>query len=118
MGDEISWQVELEVKPGALNSFRALTSEMVASARGEPGVLNYERFISADGTRVHVYERYVDSAAAVTHLRMFERTFGGQFMGLVDRKRFTVYGSPSSELRGILDRFGATYLTPFDGSSQ
>lgn len=118
MGDEISWQVELEVRPGELNSFRALTSEMVASTRGEPGVLSYERFVSADGTIVHVYERYVDSAAAVAHLRTFERKFGGQFMGMVDRKRFTVYGTPSPELRGMLDGFGATYLTPCDGFSQ
>jgi quinol monooxygenase YgiN len=115
MGDQVSWQVELAVKPGALDNFRALTAEMVESTRGEPGVLSYERFVSADGQVVHVYERYADSAAAVAHLRTFVRKFGGRFVGLVDRKRFTVYGNPSAELKGILDEFGATYLEPFGG---
>jgi quinol monooxygenase YgiN len=80
MGEQVSWQVELAVKPGELDNFRALTEEMVESTRGEPGVLSYERFISADGQMVHVYERYVDSAAAVEHLRTFGRKFGAVYL--------------------------------------
>ena len=117
MGDQVSWQVELAIKPGELDNFRALTEEMVESTRGEPGVLSYERFVSADGTVVLVYERYADSAVAVAHLRTFGRKFGGRFVGMVDRQRFTVYGTPSEELRGMLDGFGATYLAPFGGFS-
>jgi quinol monooxygenase YgiN len=56
MGDQVSWQVELVVKPGELDNFRTLTEEMVECTRGEPGVLSYERFISKDGRVVHVYE--------------------------------------------------------------
>src|SRR5256885_2027123 len=100
MGEQVSWQVELMVKPGELDNFRTLTEEMVEATRGEPGVLSYERFVSEDGQVVHVYERYVDSAAAVAHLRTFQRKFRGRFVGMVDRKRFTVYGSPNAELRG------------------
>src|SRR5262245_41602914 len=117
MGNQVAWQVELAVKPGALESFRALTGEMVEATRGEPGVLSYERFVSADGTVVHVYERYADSAAAVAPLRRFEKTFGKRFVDLVDRTRFTVYGTPSAELCRMLDGFGATYLRPFGGFS-
>ena len=95
MDGQVAWQVELVIKSGALDDFRALTGEMVETTCGEPRVLSYERFISADGTVVHVYERYVDSAAAVAHLRMFERQFGRRFVDLVDRTRFTVYGTPS-----------------------
>ena len=68
MRGEVSWQVELTVKPGELDNFRALTREMVESTKGEPGVLIYERFISEDGKVVSAYERYADSAAAVAHL--------------------------------------------------
>ena len=118
MGDQVSWQVELAVKHGELDNFRALTEEMVESTRGEPGVLSYERFVSTDGQVVHVYERYADSAAAVAHLRTFGRKFGRRFVGMVERKRFTVYGTPSVELRGMLDEFGATYLEPFGGFSR
>jgi hypothetical protein len=54
----------------------------------------------------------------VEHLRAFEQQFGRRFVGLVDRMRFTVYGTPSAALREILDGFGATYLAPFGGFSR
>ena len=113
MSDQISWHAQLAVKPGQLDNFRALTTEMVESTRPVAGVLNYERFVSADGNFVHVYERYTDSAAAVAHLQWFTEIFSGRFMTMVDRTQFTVFGNPSDELRGLLDQFGATYLTPF-----
>ncbi len=115
MTTEVSWQVELAVKPGKLEDFRALTREMVESTRGEPGVLIYERFVSEDGKVVHIYERYADSAAALAHLRMLGEQFAGRFLGMVDRTRFTVFGTPSDAVRGVLDGFGATYLGPFGG---
>jgi quinol monooxygenase YgiN len=113
MGDQISWHVELAVKPGQFKNFQVLTGEMVESTRDELGVLNYERFVSDDGKFVHVYERYADSAAAVAHLRRFGKNFSERFLAMVDRTQFTVFGNPSDELRGLLDRFGVTYLRPF-----
>jgi hypothetical protein len=68
--------------------------------------------VSEDGQVVHVYERYADSASALAHLRTFAKRFGGRFLSMVDRTRFTVFGTPSDELKGILDGFGATYLRP------
>ncbi|MGE3536200.1 MAG: putative quinol monooxygenase [Candidatus Tectimicrobiota bacterium] len=118
MHKPIAWQVELAVRPGALDAFRALTVEMVAATRQEPGVLCYERFISPDGRLVHVYERYADSAAALAHLHAFARQFGTRFAALVERQRFTVYGTPSAELRALLDGFGARYLRLLDGFVQ
>ena len=112
MGDQVAWLVELAVKPGQLDDFRALTGEMVESTRSERGVLSYQRFVSEDGRSVHVYERYADSAAAVAHLRVFEQRFAARFAGMVDRRRFTVLGTPADELKRMLDRFGATYLRP------
>lgn len=113
MGDEVSWVVELTVKPGQLDNFRTLTGEMVEATRREPGALSYQRFVSEDGETVHVYERYADSAAAVLHLRTFESRFGRRFQEMVDRKRFTVFGIPTGELRAMLDRFEAAYCPPF-----
>jgi quinol monooxygenase YgiN len=109
---QVSWQVELAVKPGQLANLRALTGEMVEFTRGERGVLSYQRFVSEDGQSVLVYERYADSAAAVAHLRTFEQKFAARFAGTVDRRRFTVFGTPTDELKRMLDRFGATYLRP------
>jgi quinol monooxygenase YgiN len=117
LSEQVSWQVELAVKPGQLEKFRALTREMVEFTRKEPGALIYERYISADGSTVYVYERYADSAAAVAHLREFARVFGAAFSALVERRRFTVFGAPSDELKSILDGFDATYHALLDGFS-
>ena len=118
MGSEISWQVELAVKPGELGNLRALTRDMVAFARSESGVLVYERFVSEDGKTVYVYERFVDSASAVAHLMAFGKMFGERFAKMVERRWFRVYGTPSDELRRCLNQFGVTYLSPFDGFSR
>jgi quinol monooxygenase YgiN len=118
MGEPISWHVELAVKPGGLDAFRSLTDEMVDATRKECGVLIYERFLSADEQTVYVYERYVDSDAAVAHLRAFKAAFGRRFGQLVERKRFTVFGSPTAELIAIFDEFGATYASLLAGFSK
>ncbi len=113
MGKEVAWQVDLAVKPGQLEAFRALTGEMVEFTRREPGVLSYQRFISEDGNTVHVYERYADSTSGLLHLQDFGARFSKRFLLLVERRRFTVYGEPSPELRKVLDGLGAVYFAPF-----
>ena len=118
MYGEISWHVELAVKPKALETLRALTDEMVDFARGEEGVLVYERFVSEDRRTVHVYERFSNSATAKAHLEAFSSKFGERFGRLIERKQFVVFGTPSDALRSMLDGVGATeYLEPFTGFS-
>lgn len=118
MNNQISWQVELQIKPGQLDALRALTREMVESAKGESGTLTYERFISEDSQVVYVLERYIDSTAAVTHLKAFVSTYGERLAKTIDRKQFNVFGTPSVELKEVLDRFGAAYFSPFAGFSR
>jgi hypothetical protein len=43
-------------------------------------------------------------------LRNFERKFSERFLSMVERRRFTVYSTPTAELKQILDGFGAIYL--------
>jgi quinol monooxygenase YgiN len=118
MHTEVSWHVELAIKPGRLEDLRSLSDEMLAAARSEPGTLAYERFITADADRLVLYERYTDSAAAVSHLRAFGERFAARWGALIERKRFTVCGPASPELRAILDQFHPTYLAPFGGFSR
>lgn len=113
MSDQIGWYVELAVKSGALADFEKLTSEMVAATRAEDGVLAYQRFISDDRQTIVVYERYLNSAAAIAHLQAFAVAFGECYDRMVERKRFVVLGRPSEGLRALLDRYGANYLDPF-----
>lgn len=112
MDNQVSWLVELRIKTGQHENFLALTRAMVEHARTEDGVLSYQRFISEDGHAIHVHERYVNSDAALAHLRAFARLFADQFASMVERTRFTVYGLASSELRNALHSFGAISFCP------
>jgi quinol monooxygenase YgiN len=73
MHDEISWQVEPTIEPQHFDSFCALTNEMIQSTTLEDGVLVYERFMSEDGAKIFVYERYTNSEAALSHLRNYRK---------------------------------------------
>jgi len=115
MSEEVAWSVELKVRSGQIEQFRALTATMVAAVRGEQGVLNYRRFATEDDQCVHVYERYENSQAAARHLRVFIDRFGTTFSRLAERTKFTVYGDPSDELRGLLNQFAPIFMKPFGG---
>ncbi|CAN5369596.1 hypothetical protein BH23BAC1_BH23BAC1_31580 [soil metagenome] len=88
MTNEISWFVELQIKPGKLEAFKELTRKMVEFTKTETGVLIYERFISIDEQNVYVLEHYADSAAAVSHLKSFRNNFGKEFSNMIERKQF------------------------------
>jgi quinol monooxygenase YgiN len=118
MEDQVSWVIELAVKPGELEAFKALMEEMVAGTSLEPTSLGYEWFISDDSGTVHIYEKYADSEAMVSHVTGFLANWAKRFMGAVDVKRFTVYGSPNAAAREILDSMGAVYLGPWGGFSR
>jgi quinol monooxygenase YgiN len=115
MDGSVSWLVELAVRPGALDAFRALTDEMVAAAAEEPGTRIYERFVSTDGSVVHGFERFDSPAAALAHLERFGESFAERFLALVERRRITAYGAVSDGLRKVLDPMGADYLQRLDG---
>ena len=77
MDDQVSWLLEMTVKPGELDNLKALIKEMVESTGAEPGALNYQWCISDDNTTVHNFDRYSDSAAAKTHLDGFLANYAG-----------------------------------------
>jgi quinol monooxygenase YgiN len=113
---QVSWWVELALRPGCLEDFAKLTGEMVASAQAENGVLAYQRFISEDRQTVYVHERYEDSGAAIEHLRAFIATFDEQYASMVERRRFVVFGDPSDELRALLNGM-ELHITGLSGHS-
>jgi quinol monooxygenase YgiN len=118
MEDQVSWVIELAVKPGELEAFQALMEEMVAGTSLEPTSLGYEWFISDDGGSVHIYEKYADSGAMVSHVSGFLANWAERFLGSVDVTRFTVYGTPDAAAREMLDGFGPVYLGPWGGFSR
>lgn len=113
------WVVELAIKPGELESFKVLMNDMTAAIEAnEPGTLNYELFISDDGTTSHIYEKYVDGDAFKAHLDNFNQHFADRFGAAVDVTAFTVYGNPNNEIRELLDGFGAVIMTPLVGTTR
>ena len=113
--NEVAWLFELELKPEGRAEFEALVPEMVASTREEKGARAYQVFQNQDRNIVCVYERYADSAAALTHMTIFGEKFGARFLPLVNPVRFTVLGSASEELVGALAPLGAVVHARMDG---
>jgi hypothetical protein len=117
METQVSWLLEVAVKPDRLEDFRALMEEMVASTRAEPGALGYEWFVSDDGGVVHLAERYANTAAALAHVGVFGERFAGRFLEAASPTRFTVMGTPSDDLKAALSGFDPVFLRPFGGFS-
>jgi quinol monooxygenase YgiN len=112
---EVAWLFELDLKPGRREDFEALIPEMLeATKANEPGSRAYQ-FFTGDGSAVCVYERYVDSDAALAHMATFGEKFAARFMDAVTPVRFTVLGSPSPQLLEALSPIGAVVHTPLGG---
>jgi quinol monooxygenase YgiN len=92
-----------------------VVAPLVAATKQEPGALAYEYNVSDDRTTVHILEHYRDSDAVVSHVTQTFSTFAERFSALATVASFVVYGVPEPAARKILDGFGATYMTPFDG---
>jgi quinol monooxygenase YgiN len=111
MKNQVSWILELRVREGRESDLRALMAEMVAATEAnEPGTLSYEWSASADGRACHVYERYTDSAAVMTHLVTFGERFAPRFEQVLEPVRTVVYGSPSEAVKNALADLNPTYM--------
>ena len=116
MSENVFWVVEVAIRPGQREAFEALMNDMVAATQAnEPGALNYEWFISEDGTTCHIYERYADSAAVMAHMGKTFSTFGERWAAAVEPTRMTIYGTPSDEVRAMLTGAGGTVMAPWGG---
>ena len=93
--------------------------EMVTATNDdEPGTQVYEWFLSDDGSRCHIYERYRDSHAVLVHLGNFGSKYAERFLACLEPTAFFVYGNPSDEARAILNGFGAEYFGLSNGFSR
>jgi quinol monooxygenase YgiN len=118
MEGHVAWIIELAVKDGQLGTFEELMKEMVEGTSAEPRTLAYEWYVSSDESSVHIFEKYADSDAMITHVNGFLEKWARRFMGCVDITRFVVYGDPSPSAREILDGWKAIYMSPWGGFSR
>ena len=113
---EISFVFELAINPGRFEDLKTLIADMVETTqKNEVGTLNYEWAISDDQQVCHVYERYRDSAAVLTHLESFGANFAERLMQVVTPTRLVVYGTPTAQLKNGLAGLGPVYLAPLGG---
>jgi quinol monooxygenase YgiN len=116
MAGNIVYDFEVTIRPGQLDNFKTLMKEMVeATWANEPRTLGYEWCISEDGTTCHTYERYADSAAAVTHLKSVGEKFSARYFAAVEPKQLIVTGTPDDELKAIFAPLNPVYLKPVAG---
>lgn len=119
MNPQVFCFLEVAIQPGREVEFRTLVAEIVAATEAdEPGTLDYEWSISADGRRGHLVERYADSAAVLAHLANFMARFAERFLAVVTPGAFTIYGAPSDAVKGALAGFQPTHMEPVDGFSR
>ena len=119
MNSEVFWVFEITLKPGAVDEFAALAKQMAdANTAGEPRTLDYQIFVTVDGTRVHFCERFADSAAVLAHVARFGENFAARVLELATVSRFEIYGDPSAEVKATLADFNPTYLTRVAGFSR
>jgi quinol monooxygenase YgiN len=115
----IAWRLDLKIRDGHADAFRALMDEMVTATKAnEPGTLAYEWNVTPDGTVCHLYERYADLAAAMVHIGTFGAKYAERFLAVLEPTGFTVYGSPNAKLKAALADFGPAYLEPAAGFSR
>ena len=115
MSDQVAWLLEFEVKDGKDTELSAVMQDMVAATRNEPKTLNYEWSRSEDGTTYHIYERYADSDAVLSHLQGFGENFAERFLAAITPTRFTVYGNPNEAARDVLSGLNPTYMADAAG---
>jgi quinol monooxygenase YgiN len=114
-GENIYWVVTCAVRPDHLPEFKMVVGQLVAAAKEEPGTLAYEFAIDADQTTIHIFERYRDSDAVVSHVTQTFGPFAERFLTLVKVSGFVVYGTPNAEAQRVLVGFNPVYMTLFDG---
>ena len=110
MGGAVHWLLEVSVNDGQLDTFKALIAEMVEATQKEPGTLIYEWYFDEEERNCQINERYIDSAATMTHLTSFAG-FAERFMAAVTPVNFIVMGDADAAVREELAGLNPQYLT-------
>ena len=115
MTENVNFLLELAVNPGRFEDFKALMPELVEANRKEVGMLTQEWAISDDQQVCHIYERFQNSVAVMTHLQSFGGNFAARFMEILKPTRLVVYGEPSVQVKDALAGLNPVYMAPFGG---
>ena len=115
-GSHVAWIFELIVNDGHDAALGTLMTEMVDATRAdEPGTLDYEWYLSEDGRRLHIYERYADAAATLAHLGNFRERYLTRFFTALTPERMVLYGAPDAAVRSALAQLAPPVMPQVGG---
>jgi quinol monooxygenase YgiN len=117
MSEQIYWILQVAIHPGKLDDFRAVARDLIAKTQSEPGTLGYQWNLSEDKTICHIYERYQNAEALLTHVKSFG-DFATRFMEACYPTRFHVYGPANEAVKAALADFHPIYFSELGGFSR
>ena len=111
--EQVYWVFTVTVDQ--MDKFKPLVRKLVAATEKEPGALQFEFNIGDDQKTVDIFERYLDSKAALFHQTQNFTPSSKEFFALAKLTRWVIYGTPSDEFKKANADFHPIYMTPFDG---
>lgn len=116
MTENIYWTLQAAIKPGCLEPLKREISNLAKVTSAEPGALSFDFWMNAEETRLFVFERYTDSAAAIAHLSNVKPHLRG-FLKTLELEPIVILGNLSDEGKTAFASFNATYTTFVQGLS-
>lgn len=108
---EMHGTARLVIREGKLEEFKRLVAETMEVVRTQdPGTIEYNVYLNAEGTEAFVHERFRDSAAGMAH----SANIAGLMQAFLDVATITgeVCGNPTPQLREALEAGGVTVYAP------
>ena len=117
---KISFLIEMKINKGKkLDEIKPFLAGLTSFMRdNEPEGYDYGYYISEDGKKVTLIEKYLTSEAAIKHADNFE---GGQnmkpFLEMFTLESFIITGNATDQLKDRLKAWSPKYRTPIGGWS-
>ena len=112
---KITLLVEFAIKDGELGSYRDASTEMRAAVQeDEPGTIQYDWWLSSDGTRGFNIEAFRDSDALATHMAN-SAALVGDLIAAADVVRVEVFGELTKAGHASIEGAATGYFSSLGG---
>jgi quinol monooxygenase YgiN len=103
MTNYIRATAEISIPPEKINEFKVLSAKIIAKVQAnEPDTFSYEYFLSSDESKCYVVQSYKNSEAVLAHLENIS-DLAGPLHEVAPLTGLMIFGSPSDELRRVLE---------------
>ena len=111
----VAYLFEMTIQDGKVDEFKEKAAAYTAAVKdGEQGTLEYQWWLSEDGTRSLLKEAFDSSESLLKHLENVGPSLP-DLLAIAPITRFEVFGEVSPEARSELDSLGAQYVTHLVG---